>query len=146
MIETQTAEKDVGEAERPPDPEPIRGRWQEAIEHEMEAADSDRTARPWTDRNIAVTTWSLCDQEEGAKRGHIELALSEDGAQVIIIICRHEMNTLESDVEMGIDVILSVPEAEALAMALLARRPGKLSSDYANGFAAQGLEVPTPVV
>jgi hypothetical protein len=146
----QTAERE-GESDRLPESEAaeaevFKGRWQKAIEAEMKDADSGQRLRQWHDRNIAVTTWTFFGQTEGPRRGHIGLALSEDGAQVILTICQHQGNHLDSDMEMDLEAILSIPEAEALAMALLARRPGHLSSDYANGVSAQCLEVPTPIV
>ena len=78
-------------------------------------------------------------------RGRVGLALSEDGTQIVLTVAYLQANHPGSDMAGLVEIVLSLPEAEALGMALLVRRPGKLSSDYGGGFAAQALQIPDPV-
>jgi len=121
--------------------------WEKAIEWERAA---ERHSRGWTDRSIAITVCgdSMCDEDERLRRGHLELSLTEDGAQVVLTICRHESNGPDSDMAPGGDIValLSLPEAEALGIALLVRQPGGRGGCYgADMLDRDGLEVPEPI-
>ena len=142
--EVQPVEKLDGEDDRVPEPTAFEGYWQRAIK--LERKHAARGTCDWSDRNLAVTTFLTPEEQEEARRGSIGLALSEDGTQVILTVTRHMQNGPGSDLEMCVESILSLPEAEALAMGLLVRRPGRLSSDYAGGMTAQCLQVPAPAL
>jgi hypothetical protein len=146
MMETQDVqpvEKVEGEGEAP-EPTEFESYWQRAINLERKRAHCGDCG--WSDRDVAVTTYLTPGEQEDARRGSIGLALSEDGTQVILTVVRKEQNGPGSDMEMCVEAILSLPEAEALAMGLLLRWPGRLSSDYAGGMTAQCLQVPAPAL
>ena len=70
--------------------------------------------------------------------------MSEDGTQVVLSTIYQQSNYPGSDMAGLVEIVLSLPEAEALGMALLVRRPGRLSSDYGGGFTARALQIPEP--